>query len=631
MRASKNLVKLVAALMVVCIISLFGSRTLTTSSLKSSTVPERSPSFFEETDTDDVLIVHHGGAWKSNAIKTYNTANRQLQLSDYYREDADFPLCNDPGYSVPLRIFVMMAAWNDVNLLKKAIYSVANQKLKAFPFQLRVTLLIYEDESEDMLAEQEKAMLSSMMDVQFFKAECEDDTVCPQLGSAGSKWALLSHLKAVANPSDYVFVLDGDDTLADSSVMQDLSEVLTKKPWFIWGKHNGKYSEQCLDLPRERDLSNFNFRTELWSYCHPRIFQAHLLGTIEAADFKREDGTWLQKATDRPFIFKMLESSGADRIHFWNERPPTVNYTFTANNGLVRFEKSVIAGDKAYINSLAPVDLLPVTIDVITAIYDRNNTEVFIRRLMKSNALYNWEFNFHICLNDKSRLGEMLELAEAFSRPGKQVIIHLLADNYGGFSRFLVAKKLRLKTKLQYIIMLDDDMLVYPTTLMQLWEYRAPLTFACWYGKVWAEDKAEEPDYWKPLSPGGVSALLKNSIQLKKFTEYQYGGTGCSIVDASIFDAPRLFEIPSRFLFVEDLWLSYIVLLSGWRIPRVVLQFEMDYELNKGGQWANLKTTKSNMFYELMRCSTSLFKAFHNNWNAAPQITLSPHIAEDLE
>jgi hypothetical protein len=246
---------------------------------------------------------------------------------------------------------------------------------------------------------------------------------------------------------------------------------------------------------------------------------------------------------------------------------------------------------------------------------------------MKSNALYNWEFNFHICLNDKSRLGEMLELAEAFSRPGKQVIIHLLADNYGGFSRFLVAKKLRLKTKLQYIIMLDDDMLVYPTTLMQLWEYRAPLTFACWYGKVWAEDKAK-PDYWKPLTPGGMKGLMKNTNKrLRKFTQYHYGGTGCSIVDASIFDAPRLFEIPSRFLFVEDLWLSYIVLLSGWRIPRVVLQFKMDYDLNTGGQWVNLKNAKSGMFDDLHHCPTSLFEAFHNTWNGVPP----PLVVEALE
>ena len=49
------------------------------------------------------------------------------------------------------------------------------------------------------------------------------------------------------------------------------------------------------------------------------------------------------KATDRPFIFRMLEQAGLSRIRFISGRP-LVNYTFTSDNGLMRFNRSVILG-----------------------------------------------------------------------------------------------------------------------------------------------------------------------------------------------------------------------------------------------------------------------------------------------
>ena len=126
-----------------------------------------------------------------------------------------------------------------------------------------------------MLTEREKSLLSASMNVEFMRAtNCFD---CPQLGSAGSKWRMFNHIKNIANPSDYVIVLDGDDIFADDHVISDLAAlVLPKKPWFIWGKDNGKYSEQSIDLPRRNppiNLDNYQFRKEVWGYCHPRIFK----------------------------------------------------------------------------------------------------------------------------------------------------------------------------------------------------------------------------------------------------------------------------------------------------------------------------------------------------------------------
>ena len=542
------------------------------------------------------------------------------------RLTAGSPLCHRPDHGVPLQIYIMMATWNDIALLKESISSVSGQELPSFPFKVGLTLLVYEDTSGEMLTEREKSLLSATMDIQFMRAEgCTSLFGCPQLGSAGSKWRLLKRLKDIANPSDYVIVLDGDDVFADKHVIRDLAAlVLPTKPWFIWGKHNGKYSEQCKDVPRydnNVDLRKYRFREEYWGYCHPRMFQAHLLNTIDESDFQRPDGSWLQKATDRPFIFKMLETSGVERTHFFDERAPTVNYTFTASNGLVRFDKKVIQGDKNYVNGLPPLETASQIIHVVAAIYDRKNTQLFVKNLVASASPevddYDIEFEYHLCLNDASRLEEILIIAKMYSTTRRRVRVHVMDDNHGGFSRFIVAQKLRREQNVEYIIMLDDDMIVYTETLRSLWEKRAPLTFSCWYGKFWEIKDDKEVDYWRPSigkdttkdTPiGSMNILTKN-----KLSEWQYGGTGCSIVDASIFDDPLLFKIPLEYLHVEDLWLSYVVLLRGWRIPRIRgVHFELDYDLNNAGQWSNadLKTKKSDMLIGLSKCDFPIFEMY---------------------
>tara|TARA_B110000091_G_C13767864_1_gene455250 strand:- start:1006 stop:1308 length:303 start_codon:yes stop_codon:yes gene_type:complete len=69
-----------------------------------------------------------------------------------------------------------------------------------------------------------------------------------------------------------------------------------------------------------------------WPVCHPRIFKSHLLHELTEADFKNGRSEWLQKATDRPFMFNFLERSGDARSQFMKERK-IYNYTWTKNNG----------------------------------------------------------------------------------------------------------------------------------------------------------------------------------------------------------------------------------------------------------------------------------------------------------
>mmetsp|Transcript_25395 Transcript_25395/g.54521 ORF Transcript_25395/g.54521 Transcript_25395/m.54521 type:complete len:744 (-) Transcript_25395:305-2536(-) len=548
------------------------------------------------------------------------------------------PLCQNVVDGVPLNIFVMMSSWNNKRLLSEAISSVTRQNLPNFPYRVQVTLVVFEDQSDDMLSEVEKDRLTARMDIHFLSAPGS------HLGSAGSKWVLLQHLRKIAGPNDYVVMLDGDQgVFSDSNVLADISQkVIPNQPWFAWGKMNlpmslpkSFYQVECKDVPRfdspdSAPGQKYDFRREPFVYCHPRIFSAHLIGVMEESDFQR-DGSFLQNAVaDCPMIYKMLETAGVDRVRFVDERPPMYNYSFTGMNGLSVFSSEVIeGGDKHYVDNLPSVSKERQVVHVVSAVFDRP-IENWLDCLVASYSPDGVDFQFHIGVNDVARLEELQILAKKMSRPGRTVLLHPMAENYRGISRFLVAKKLRLEVKLDFVIFLDDDISVQEKTLQTVWERRAALTYKCVYGKHWNVKSTQEysVDYWRPdsmcfLRKGEGNERCGNKQLNSSVVEWQYGGTGLSIIDASIFDDPLVFKIPREYLHVEDLWISYLVLLKGWRIPRLFdVKYDFMEELSLKGQWQSLKAKKETMLKRLATCPTSIFEAFHcrrNLWSTAPQ------------
>jgi len=77
---------------------------------------------------------------------------------------------------------------------------------------------------------------------------------------------------------------------------------------------------------------------------------------------------------------------------------------------------------------------------------------------------------------------------------------------------------------------------------------------------------------------------------------YQYGGTGMSIVDARIFLVRELYELDPNFLFVEDVWLSYMVQLAGWSIERLFVTFDTDARAQSFNQFSSLRQKKEMLF-----------------------------------
>ena len=115
-------------------------------------------------------------------------------------------------------------------------------------------------------------------------------------------------------------------------------------------------------------------------------------------------------------------------------------------------------------------------------------------------------FAFHICLNNASRFEELSAIVRLHSSPNRVVRVHVMGGNYGGFSRFLVARRLRTEELASHFIMVDDDMYVGADTIGRLWLNRAPMTYACFHGRNWFQKK--NPKYYDNSAAGYAIATL---------------------------------------------------------------------------------------------------------------------------
>ena len=554
------------------------------------------------------------------------------------------PTCLSLEHGVSQKLWIALPACRDAVLLGRVLESIASQRRSSSDWSvLEVKLVVYEDFSdEDMMPEDEKRRYEKRLDITWLVSKDCDDPMdlksCRKVGPAGGTWLIFEEIMRLALPNDYVLLLDGDEQreLSDDSILSFLSaDVLPLKAWFMWGRRGGVQAEQsCADIPTrprhgmvrddytgpdrggeesvvEDGGDEFkDWRTGKWSLCHhPLVFRAFLLKHLTVEDFKQANGAeWLQESTDRPFVFQMLERSGAHRTHFIKERPLLLHNTLTgdSNNRLQKISGSISGNKKANANSSLrrPVSrMLPEVINVVAAVYNRANTATFMQHLSRSLPPYaGGVYVFHLPVNNLSRVPELLELSWRYSTPTHVFRIHTPDKNYGGMARFLVARTLLREGPLDYIIMIDDDMMVYADSLAKLYKQRRPESYVTWFGKTWT---GPEDNYWKHSGPK-TWALNKSLRRDVKY--WQYGGTGFSVIDAAVFNDERIFQIPEKYLFVEDVWLSYVVHINGWTIPRVLdASFIMDEAASANGQYRALRDNKSKMLQELNNCPVSFF------------------------
>ncbi|GFH59592.1 hypothetical protein CTEN210_16068 [Chaetoceros tenuissimus] len=506
-----------------------------------------------------------------------------------------------PSNSTDETLWIAMPAWNETKGLERCLQSIQHQVNTGFA---NVHVVVFEDYSIDMFTEAQKKYYQDRMSVTFLSNNGQE-----KYGSAYGKWKLFEYIRSQAMPYEYTLIVDGDDSLADEHVIAYVYKRLKEsKAWFAWGRHNGKYSEQCKPIQWKLRTSVKTIRNSIWSFCHPRMFQTHLLQHLEEKDFQRDDGNWLQKATDRPFIFKFMEMAGLDRIKYIGDQKALYNYTFDSRNGLKVFKKEVIQGDKELINNRPPSLKQNEVIHVISCIYKRKNSREFFNRLAMSKLPPGHELRIHICNNSPERQNELTSIANDVVRASSDKLslsidVENMGGNQGGFARFLLAQKIIQKEPGDYIIMIDDDQYVRKDTIAELYKKRQPMTYKTWFGKTWRKN---DKDYWNAF-PFLISRPSQRAGYRLDVTHYQYGGTGMSIIDASIFLYKELYSLEEKYKFLEDMWLSHIVNKQGWEIIRLFLFFDEEYkESVEGGQFNNLHSIKNEFFAKLnyFQCRT---------------------------
>jgi hypothetical protein len=472
-------------------------------------------------------------------------------------------------------LWVAVAAWGDSLLLCRTLKSICSQEESFWA----VNVVVFEDVSSDM--HRLGCYLGSSCAVRYI------ETGTTQSGGGFSKWALISYIRGHARPNEHVLFLDGDDVFSDSGVLRTVQGHLgLSKDWFVWGKIHGRYEEQCGVLPTltgEFRYSALKQKKQTWPVCHPRVFKAGLLDYLSGSDFKRPNGEWLEKSTDRPFMFDFIELSGDDRVSQIGGRA-LVNYTWTKNNGLI-VHKSATGSDKAIVNGYKKKERLEAGIVVIACVYERDNTATFFKHLSESRA--GERIDIHICNNNGAEQGRLTRLGASMASEDVTITIHDMKRNTYGYGRFMVASALYESTMLDYFIMLDDDQYVGVTQLSELYSARRAQSYVCWYGKNWRPGNG---DYWHADETYRSGAGV---------VSWQYGGTGMSVIDASILGYPNFLGMYYKYYDVEDMWLSYVVHRVGWRIGRFFTTMNVSTVHSKGGLWSGLREKKRQTFYEL--------------------------------
>lgn len=137
--------------------------------------------------------------------------------------------------------------------------------------------------------------------------------------------------------------------------------------------------------------------------------------------------------------------------------------------------------------------------------------------------------------------------------------------NIGGLARFVAVRWLRNAGYSGPVLMLDDDQVVAPSFVSDLLADWTPRSIVGW----WAFNQVRS--YWdREQVPAGA--------------ETDHVGTGGTILDPELVDDDRFFfDLPRRFAFMEDQWMSYQALGRGWRLQKA--RTSIDFVLEERNQY----------------------------------------------
>lgn len=154
--------------------------------------------------------------------------------------------------------------------------------------------------------------------------------------------------------------------------------------------------------------------------------------------------------------------------------------------------------------------------------------------------------------------------------------------NIGGFGRFYAARDIALAYK--KVVFIDDDQRLKPDSVTRLKVSHTPCSVVGDYAFRFTHPTNY---WWRERAAHGEDA--------------DYIGTGGMIVDTKLFQDNRLFsDIPMRYWFVEDLWISWFADQNyGYEVRCCEAGIEID--IDDKNQYSSLVDTKIRFYNYLWR------------------------------
>ena len=414
------------------------------------------------------------------------------------------------------------------------------------------TLIVVDDGSTDGTAEIAKSWRPRLEAVGISIAEWITNE--KNRGPAYTKWQAIQ-VAARRNPNGFFVIVDGDDYLFGSDSLEKIALTYRRtKCLFTYGSCTGQFSDQSSNPPDGIDDPRKMSPNGKFIFTHPRSCSTRLLKEFRAQDFMM-DGEFLRKCTDRPFIYKCVDLAGPQRVQYITDKI----YCYDLHNELTTLNepREYIMRSKIHTSKFPRSPKLVTDIHVVICVWKRFSVrkvledlaaQTISKRLVVHLVNNNTDESFRAYVRD--------EVAPYDDGERLRVNLYESDTNLFGYARFLLVKKLMQTEWIQYVIFLDDDQILDPSALECMErEGAGALRYHTWWNRSW-EYLYEPPIYY------GDSRSLNSRVLPKNNTGshyVHYGGTGGSIIDASIFETPHVFRCPPEMRNIEDLWLSHVV------------------------------------------------------------------------
>lgn len=202
------------------------------------------------------------------------------------------------------KFIIVVPVYNAQDYIEMCLGSILNQEYRNF------VMVVINDCSTDNTSQ-----------IILEKSKTQSFVYHPNINHNGS--ALENIVNAIelysTNPEDIIVIVDGDDHLKDSSVLNYLDAVYSHPDVCLtYGQYtplSGTYEKYCKNIENTRTYR----KSRQWLTSHLLTFKRKLFDKINKDDLKDANGNYYKYCYDAALTYPMIEMAGIKRIRYVNQ------------------------------------------------------------------------------------------------------------------------------------------------------------------------------------------------------------------------------------------------------------------------------------------------------------------------